>query len=180
MVIHDALGIARGAGGVVQRDGVPFVPWESPREIRISVGQEGLVLQVAQALARACEFRIVVVDDERLDGRQVQGRLHDGREFPVRDQDLCVAVIEGEGDHPGVETGVEGVEHRARHGNAIVALKHGGCVGKHCRDRVSAPDAPFGQSRGKASRAGIEVAIGAPQGAMNDRGPVRMDGRRSL
>ena len=66
MVIDDALGIAGGARGVVERDGVPFVVRHQPGEIGIALAQKILVFDAAEPLAGAGEFRIVIVDDQRL------------------------------------------------------------------------------------------------------------------
>src|SRR3546814_2954359 len=45
---HHALGIARRAGGVVERDCLPLVRWQRPCEGRIAAGQEILVLDLAE------------------------------------------------------------------------------------------------------------------------------------
>ena len=50
--------------------------------------------------------------------------LHDGRELAVGDQDLGVGVVELEGDDRRVETGVQRMEHRARHRHAVVGFEH--------------------------------------------------------
>ena len=40
MMIDDALGIAGGAGGIIERDRVPFVGRHQPGEIGIAVAQK--------------------------------------------------------------------------------------------------------------------------------------------
>ena len=67
MVIDDALRVAGGARGVVERDRLPLVGRVQRREVRIAVGEEGLVVELAQALA-ARAFGIVDVDHQRLAG----------------------------------------------------------------------------------------------------------------
>ena len=54
VVVDDALGIAGGARGVVERDRVPFVVGHRPGEIGIAAGEELLVVDRAERLA----FRI--------------------------------------------------------------------------------------------------------------------------
>ena len=66
VVIDHALGIAGGAGGVVERDRVPLVARHLPGEVGIAVLDEILVFDRADALARAGIFRVVEVDHERL------------------------------------------------------------------------------------------------------------------
>src|SRR5579864_6291220 len=56
MVIDDALGIARGAGGVEEAERVPFILGTAPLEIRIAAPEEGLVVHLAEQLATAGEF----------------------------------------------------------------------------------------------------------------------------
>ncbi len=56
MMEDDALGIAGGAGGVVERDRVPFVVRHLPREIGIAAGEKLLVVDLAQRFARLREF----------------------------------------------------------------------------------------------------------------------------
>ena len=64
MMIDHALRIAGGAGGVVERDRVPFVVRHQPGEIRIAFAQKLFVFEAADPLAGAGEFRIVVIDDQ--------------------------------------------------------------------------------------------------------------------
>ena len=52
MVIDHALGIAGGAGGVVERDRVPFVGRAFSRRSRVARGDELLILDLAEPLAR--------------------------------------------------------------------------------------------------------------------------------
>ena len=48
VAIDHALGVARGAGGIVQRDRLPFIPRRVPGMVVIAGLQEGLVTHLAQ------------------------------------------------------------------------------------------------------------------------------------
>ena len=74
-----------------------------------------LVFDCAQPLASPAEFRIVVVDHQRLHLGERERLLHHLGELAVDDQHLGLAVIELEGDDGGVEPRVDGVEHGAGH-----------------------------------------------------------------
>ena len=63
VVVDDALRIAGGARGVVERDRVPFVAGPLPGEFRVASAEQLLVGLRAQALARARVLRVVDVDD---------------------------------------------------------------------------------------------------------------------
>ncbi len=175
MVIDDALGIARGARGVVERDGLPLVGGKVPVEVGIALGEELLVGHLAEAVAGS-RGGIVDIDDQR-PALQPGQRLGDaGREFAVGDQDLAVGVLENEGDGVGVEADIEGVEHRARHGDAEVGLKVLGDVGRHHGDGVAHADAAALEGRGQADAAVVGLAPGATQAAVDDGGAVGKDG----
>ena len=58
-------------------------------------------------------------------GELRQGLLHDGAVDPIGDQRLGTAVLEDEGDGCRIEAGVEGIEHRAGHRDAVVGLQKG-------------------------------------------------------
>ena len=95
---HHALGIAGGAGGVAERDGVPFVLRQSCGETLIALRQRVLVFDLADALA-AREGRVVDVDDERFWALHQRQRLRDhAGKFRIDQDDLGAAMIELEGD----------------------------------------------------------------------------------
>ena len=62
VVVDDALRIAGGAGGVVERDRFPLVRGPAPGELRVALGEQLLIGDLAQTLA-ARELRIVSVHD---------------------------------------------------------------------------------------------------------------------
>ena len=102
MVIDDALGIAGGAGRVVERDRVPFVVRHQPGEILIALAQKILVFDAADPLAGAAVFRIVVVDDQGLYLGARQRILHHLGMLAIDDQHFGLGVIEGEAEDRGV------------------------------------------------------------------------------
>ena len=173
VVVDDALGVAGRARGVVQRNGVPFVERGRALIALVALGDERLVFDRADPLARAVVFGIVVVDDQRPNLGELQRRANDAGKLAVDDQRLRLAVVEHEGDRRRVEAGVERVEHRAAHRHAVVAFEHRRRVGEHDRDRVAARDPAFAKRRGEPFRAGVEVAIVAPEASVHDRQPVR-------
>ena len=117
-------------------------------------------------------FGVVVVDHQRLHLGEAQRVLHHLGELAVGDQHFGLGVIELERDHRRIEPRVDGVEHGVAHRHAVMALQHGGRVGEHDRHGVAAPDAALAQCRGETARAGIEVAVAAPQRSMHDGDPV--------
>ena len=169
VMVDHALGVAGGARGVVERNGVPFIGGRLPCIFRIAPCDEALILRLADALASARVFGIVHVDHQRfrLEGRE---RAPDGaREFAVGDQDLGLAVLEHEGDRLRVEARVQRVEDRARHGYAEMALEHFRGIREHRSDRVADADSPT-RERGSEPPA-ARIGLG-PRGAarsVNDR-----------
>ncbi len=71
---YHALGIARGARGVAQRDGVPLVRRRPLDKGLIALRQRGLIFDLANALS-AGKGRIIDVDDER------SWAFHQGQRF---------------------------------------------------------------------------------------------------
>ena len=159
VMIDHALGIARGAGRVVERDRVPFVVRHRPGEVRVAFAQQFLVFEAAEPLARAGEFGIVVVDDQRLHLGERQRLLDHLGEFAIGDQHLGLGMVEREGEDRGVEPGIEGIEDGAGHRHAVMGLEHRRRVGEHDRDGVAALDAAPRQRRGEPARARIELPV---------------------
>ncbi len=78
VMVDDALGIAGGAGSIVERDGVPFILGHPPFELGIAAGEELLVFDVAKAGAVDGKLRVVVVDDDGPGGLGERERGFDG------------------------------------------------------------------------------------------------------
>lgn len=172
MVDH-SLRIARGAGGVVERDRVPLVVRHRPVVVGIAGSQEGLVIGPAEGGAIAGEFRIVVIDDERRHLGLLERAAGELREFTIDDEDFGLAVVEAEAEGLGIEAGVERVEHRARHRHAVMALDHRGRVGEQHRHGVAPADAAGLERRREAPAARVEIGIGTAQRPVDHRNAVR-------
>jgi len=175
VVVDHALGVAGGAGGVVEGDGVPFVLGALPLVIRGAFGQQGLVVLLAQQVAGAGVFAVVHVDDDDAAAQLFQGRPDDVGILLVGDEDLGLAVVQHEGHGFRIETGVEGVEHGTGDGHAEVAFVHFRRVVEHHGDGVAFLDAPGFQGGGQAPGAveGFQPGIAAL--AVDHGHPVRVD-----
>ncbi|MCY1422268.1 hypothetical protein D9M71_379440 [compost metagenome] len=179
MVIDHALGVAGGAGGVVQRDGLPFVLGPVPDEVGIAFGQEGLVVQVTDGLALAV-LRIVDIDHQRRVFHQRQGAFDHLVELAVGNQYLGLAMLEHEGNGLGVQAYVQGIEHCADHRHAEVRFKHRRDIGQHHRYSVALADTAPGQGTGQAPGAFVGLLPVAPDGTVDHRRVVAIDRRRAF
>ena len=66
VVVDHALGVAGGAGGVVERDGVPLVVGQRPVEVRVAAGEERPRTRSRRGARRRFGQRVVDVDDQDL------------------------------------------------------------------------------------------------------------------
>ncbi|MNZ77600.1 hypothetical protein D3C78_961480 [compost metagenome] len=179
MVVDDALGVAGGAGGVVEADRLPLVARSLPGEFRVALGQQGLVVEVADPVAFAV-LRVVDLDQQDRPAEHADGGVDHLVEFAVGDQRLGLAVLQHEGDGLGVQAHVEGVEHRADHRHAEVRLEHGRDVRQHHRHRIALADAAAGQRRGQAPAALVGFAPGAADRAVDHGRALRVDAGGAL
>ncbi len=177
VVVDHALGVAGGAAGVVERNRIPLVGGQAPDKGGVAAGHKGVVVGAAQALHGGAVERVLHLDHAQGRGGGAQGqRLGQGAgELRVHDHGLGLAVIQHEGDGLGVEPGVEGVEHGARHGNAKVRLHHGRGVGQHHGHGVVLADACLGQRAGQLAAAGVGLGPGLAQRAVHDGQTVGVD-----
>ena len=166
VVVDDALGVAGGAGGVVEADRLPLVVRPLPGEFRVALGEQRLVVERADRLAFAV-FRVVDVDHQDRPAEHGDGGMHHLVELAVGDQHLGFAVLQHEGDRFGVQAHIEGVEHRADHRHAEVRLEHRRDVGQHHRHGVALANAAAGQRRGQAPAAPVGFAPVATDGAVD-------------
>ena len=141
VVVDHALGVAGGAGGVVQGNGLPLVFGPVPVEFGVAFGEEGFVVQIAQGFAFAV-LGIVDIDDQNRALDQLQRLTDDLVKLTVGDQHAGFTVIEHKGDGFGVQTHVQGVEHGADHGYTKVAFQHGGDIGQHRGNGIALTNAP--------------------------------------
>ena len=167
MVIDDALGVARGARGVVEADRVPLIGGKAPCALGVTLVEQLLVLQLAEALAARSVHGVVDVDHQRLDAGLGEGRLDHVREGRVGEQHLRLAVVQDEGDGRGIEPDVEGVEHRAAGRHAVMRFQERRDVGAHDGDRVALAVAAPLQRRAEPSAAGKILSPGTREGAVD-------------
>ena len=164
MVVDHAFRVARGAGRVVEGDGVPLVGRRLPLVVGVAAGQQAFVVEVGKGL----HFRSQHVVD--LDHAQTGNlRRHLARQlgkFRVGQQDFCVAMAQHEGQRRQVEADIQGIEDGAGHGHAKTRFHHGGRVRQHHGHRVARAHAQLDQAGGQAARARIRFAPGLPHGAM--------------
>ena len=130
------------------------------RIIGVAVGDEVLVVEIAEPRPFDPALQVAIIDQKRLHLGLFQRLLEDGAELGVADQHLGAGMVEHEGDRVGIEAGVDGMEHGARHGHAVMRLEHGRGVGEHHRDGVALADAAGGERRGELAGARVEVGVG--------------------
>ncbi len=174
VVIDDPFGIARRAGGVVERNRIPFVGRMSPLEFGIAAAQEVLVSDRADPLA-ACERGVFDVDHERRCPEAAERVFHRSTEFRIGEQHLRFGMLQHECDRCGIEPRVERVEHRARHRDAEMRFVHRRHVGKHRSDGIACPDAPLRERRSKPPAARIDFRPRERAFVAHDRRPIRID-----
>ncbi|MCY1498545.1 hypothetical protein D9M68_325330 [compost metagenome] len=170
VVVDHALGVAGGAGGVIQGDGLPLVLRPLPGIVRVAFGQQRLVVEVAHRLAFAV-FRVIDVDHQRRVVEHADGGMDHIEELAIGDQRLGFAVLKHEGNGLGIQAHVQGVEYSADHRHAEVRLEHLRDVRQHHRHRVALADTTAGQGRGQAPAARIGLCPVAADGTV-DHGRV--------
>ena len=181
VVIDDALRIARGAGGIVERDRLPFVGGQFPFVIGIALGQQAFVIGLAQGDVLVRGFRIDDIDDrDVLAPGHGEGGLHRRREFRVGQQNLGLAVVQAEGDGFGVQAHVQGIDDGAQHWHGEGRFVHFRRVGAHDGDGLQPLHSALFQRRGEPSGPRIGLHPGEAFGAVNDRDMVRIGPRRAL
>ena len=175
VVVDHPLGLAGGAGGVVERDRLPLVLGQPVGMGRVALGEQRLVLHLADGAPLGDELGIRHVDDQRLLLEFRHRRLDDVGELRVDQDRLRLAVFEHVGDRLGIQADVQCVEHTTGERHAEVGLEHRRHVGQHGRHRLAGLHAPPFQRRGEPPAAlpgGAPVAAG---GAVDHRRVVRVD-----
>ncbi|MNG93656.1 hypothetical protein D3C79_526310 [compost metagenome] len=175
VVVDHALGVAGGAGGVVERDRLPLVIGPFPGKVRVAFGEERLIIQFADRTAFAV-LRVIHIHHQWRVLEQGQGRLDDAVELAVGDQHLGLAMLQHEGDGLGVQAYVQGIEHGAGHGHAKMGFEHGRNVGQHHRHGVATADTPAHQGAGQASAALVGLLPVAADGTVDHRRVVAVYG----
>ena len=179
VVIDHAFGPACGAGGIVERNRLPFILGHDPGRIRVALGQERVIGQMA---ARGVIARLLIrhFDDQwRFAFHRADGGLQHGQELGVGQHDFRLAMVEDIADRAGVETDIDAVEHGTGCGHAKMRLHMGRDVGQEGRHHIARRDAAFCQRRGKARDAGVVFNISGAETAIDQRGARWKDGRRA-
>ena len=101
------------------------------------------------------------------------------RKFAVGDQDLCLAMLEDEGDGFRVEPDVERVENRARHRHAEVRLEEFRYVRRHHGHGVAQPYAAPLERRRQTNATFVRFEPGTPNLSVHDRSTIRVHRPRS-
>ena len=157
VVGDDSLGVAGGAAGVADGDGVPLVGRALQWGQRFVRGQQCLVLVFADALTGAFVFAVADVDHHRrapvFAAQQLQRLRHHRRELAVGDQHLGLAVVHLPGQQRRVQPRVQRIEHGVQCRHGVVRLHHLGRVGQHHADRAAAHHAQCRQRGGQARAA---------------------------
>ena len=177
VVVHHALGVTRGARGVVQGDGIPLIGRQAPGKCRVARRHECLVIGAAQAVHCGTIQGVLHLDHLQRRARSAQGQRlgHGAGELGIDDDGFGLAVIEHEGNGLGIQTRIERVEHCTRHGHAKVGLHHRRRVGQHDGHCVVLANARLYQGAGQLAAPGIGLGPGLAQCAMHDGQTVRVD-----
>ena len=101
-------------------------------------------------------------------------------EFAVGQKQLCLAMLQAEGDQRRVEADVDGIEDRADHRRRVVGFQHGRRVGGEDGDRVAAPDAGLGERVRQPPRPRVEFAIREAAAAVDDGRAIAEEVGRAL
>src|SRR5262249_39648045 len=97
VMVDDALRIPGRARRVQETDRLPLVRRSAPLEFGIALGEQGLVVLLAEELA-ALVKRVVDGDDRDTPFQQAERSLDRLRELAIRDEKLGVAVLQDERD----------------------------------------------------------------------------------
>jgi len=165
--VHDALGPARRARGVVDRERLVFVAEPALDGLRRARREEVLV-----GVARGAG----VVHAHDRDARQVD-RLHEPLELRVDEEEPRARVLEDVGDLVGDESRVDRDEDPAGGRHAEMRLEHRGDVRAEERDPVVLRHPRRPQRRGEAVDALLELLVGVPTAPVDDGRLLREDVR---
>src|SRR2546426_2079098 len=165
--VHDTLGTARRARGVVDRDRLVLVVEPALDRIR-RAGREELLVGIAH--------RAGIVDAHDPHARQV-GRLHESLELVVHEKETRARVLEDVADLVRAEPRIDGDEDPAGGRHAEVCLEHRRDVRAEERDRVVLLHPRSAQRRGEAVHALLELRAAVAPAAVGDGGLLREDVR---
>ena len=163
MVVDDALRVAGGARGVVQRDGLPFVGRPERREILVAFVEQRLVVELAQPLlGPSCSGSTMSMTSGGRSSCASASRITGANSVSVSSA-LASPCSQDEGDGGGVEPGVQRVEDGAGHRHAVMRLQHRRRVGRHHRHRIAGRDAARRSAEASRRQRARSSAIGPAQ-----------------
>ena len=108
VMIDNAFGISCGAGGVIERDGIPFILGQGDRRCGITGLNQVFIGQFAKSVSTRA-LGVLYIDDENLPVELAEGFAHHRSKLRIRDQGFGLAVVENEREGGGIETDIEGV-----------------------------------------------------------------------
>ncbi len=174
-----ALGIPRGAGGVVDGDRLPFVLRRTQRPPRVALGQKRLIVQVVSEVG---SLGLIIVDAHQ-QGRRIehgQRLLGHGTELTVADQHPGRAVAQDEGDAACLQANVDAYQHRPGTGYAIVGLEHFRDIRRQYRHPLARLYADPLQGTGQGATALVQLAVAVAPCAIDHRIALRVHLRGTL
>ena len=182
MVIDHALGVSRGTRGVIEGDGIPFVTGQKvPRiqrvqriEIYRALIDQVLVTVLTQQFA-VCVGCVINMDDLGLNRHLRQRLFRNWPKFLVHDDHAGFTMLENERDGGGIQTNIDGVQHRSRHGHRIMRFEHLRDIGTDDGYGIAALNAPGPQGRGNINAAIKDLAPGQGPVAVAYGGFIAID-----
>ena len=178
MVIDDALGLARGAGGIVEGDRVPFVARPQEWLPGVALGKERFVIDIADA--PRLEPLIDDLDDIGAMRGHLQRSFGNARERAVDHQHPAFGVIEDVRDRRCIEAEIVGVQHRAGPRHAVMGFDHRGGIGREHRYHLAIAHADAAQSAGERPATPQYVRPAQAPIAMHDADLIRINQSRPL
>ncbi len=152
MVVDDALRVAGGARGVVERNRVPFVRRGQLGESGVAGGEEGLVIERAEALAAGPSGSAMSMTSGFSSSR-ARARPITGENSVSVIRILASPCLRMKAIVSASRRMLMRVEHGAGHRHAEMRLEGFRHIGRHQRHRVAAPDPARRQRRGQAAAA---------------------------
>ena len=179
MVIHHAFRVTSGAGGIAQRNRIPFIFRHLPVKGRVAAGHESVVIQIAHLGSGTTEFGVVDVNHLWRVVEHADGFVDDVAKLPVGNQHFRLAVLQHEGDGFGIQAGVQGIEYCPQHGDAKMTLQHGRNVWQHGSNGVALADTFVSQRGRQAATTLVGLLPVAACGTMNHRRVFRVHAGRA-
>ena len=174
MVVYHAFRVTGGAGGIAQRNRIPFIRRHMPVEGRVAAGYESVVIQIAHLGSGTAEFGVVDINHLRRVVQHANGFVDDVAKLPIGNQHFRLAVLQHEGNGLGIQAGVQGVEYRPQHGDAEMTFQHRRNVWQHGRHGIALADTFVSQRGRQAATTLVGLLPVATQITVNHRRVFRI------